>query len=536
MGDGSLITPTLRNASYDTAWAPDGNTFAYSTPFSVRPNLQVGTVKSNGSLQVRAVSIADPIVKPLQFTTDGRYLLVAISRPSQYPDFDIYRYSLTEHSLALLTTGAAAYALQPAGPQPQPLDDLIAAIEHLRVTTDQNLTVLRGGEEQRAQAVLYFQRQLGTDAASGIATVLLDALSVKGAIKIWRGPLHDFIANMSLTNTKALLKDAAKDTRQGLKTDVAQYGYDAATGALIDWLIHADPRATKAFDHQVTLDQQQIDAAAGQAEASLRAHPPTAAATKLLLAQLKAVTNANLSLALQLNAAGNLLTTSYFLRSGSDDTTIFDNFFADTALYWGLAALSIPVGGWGGLAYQGTKTAFHGLSTLGKLTQDAQLVAIGAATSLSAIVLARQVTANAGALITDSQTGAAKATPTGRVITVAGSERTVPRRGVTQATLTVTLHNTSSVTAMYQAVATYQHTHYTLPIPQATYPVEYLAKSPAGRIDAGAAGTLTVNFLIGGGGTPPSTGTPAQLDILAQAGGLTYLIAKQSFTWEPHAS
>jgi hypothetical protein len=486
----------------------------------------------SGSGNLISVDLAG--AKSPEFTTDDSALIV--TAPA-----GLYRYDVQSHTSTRIVSGTDIYSfdLRPTAPAaaPQPSDDLIAALEHLRVTTDQSLTFLRGGEEQRAQAVRYFQQHLGTDAASGIATVLLDALSVKGAVKLWQGPLHDFIADMSLTNTKALLKAAAKDTSEGLATDLVQHSYDRGTAVLIDWLIRADPRATKAFDHQITLDQQQIAAAAKQTEATLRAHPPTAAATKLLLAQLKAVTNANLSLAQQLDAAGNLLTSSYALRSSSDhDTTIFDNFFADTALYWGLTALSIPVGGWGGLAYQGTKTAFQSLQTLGALTEDAQMTAVGAATALSAIALARQVTVNADTILADGRAGAAKETPAAKVITVAGSERSVLRRGVTQAVLRMSVQNSGPVEATYQAVVTYQHTHYTLPIPQAAYPVEYLAKSPETRIAAGRQGTLTVDFLIGGSGTPPSDGTSGQIDILAQADGLTYLVAKQTFTWQPHAS
>lgn len=530
----------VRLERYVTGWDQNGTAFAFSSPFISKPNLRIGSVGSNGSIHVGSVFIAGSPIGPLQFTADGRYLLAA-SRRSQDANLDVYRYSIATHSLTLLTTGAADFGLQPAAPRPQPPADLIAAIEHLRLTTDQDLTILRGGEEQRAQAVLYFQQHLGTDAASGIATVLLDALSVKDAVKLWQGPLHDFIANMSLTNTKALLKQAAKDTGKGFAKKWAKKGYDAATAALIDWLIHADPRATQAFDDQITLDQQQLNAAASQAEATLRAHPPTAAAATLLLAQLKSVTNANLALALQLDASSNLLISSYYLRSGADqDSTIFDNFFADTALYWGLTALSIPVGGWGGLAYEATKTAFHSLQTLGKVTQDAQMDTVGAATALSAIVLARQVTANAGTLIANSQKGTGKATPTGQVLKLTGNEQAARRRGATQisqATLVVTLRDTSAVAAKYQAVVTYQHTHYTLPIiAQGAYPVEYLAKSPEAHIGAGKQGALTVDFLIGGSGTPPSDGTPGQIEIIAQSQGLTYLVAKQFFTWQPHAS
>jgi len=134
------------------------------------------------------------------------------------------------------------------------------------------------------------------------------------------------------------------------------------------------------------------------------------------------------------------------------------------------------------------------------------------------------------------QTGAEKAIPAGKVSTVSGNERTVPRRSVTQAMLQISVQNNGPVAATYQAVVTYQHTHYTLPIPQAAYPVEYLAKSPETRIAAGQQGTFMVDFLIGGSGTPPSDGASGQIDILAQADGLTYLVAKQRFTWQPHAS
>jgi hypothetical protein len=532
MGSDSIITPELQHASYVTAWAPDQNTFAYSTPF-LGPNLQIGTVRPNGSLGVRTVSIADPIVKPLQFTADGRYLLVTISRTSPHTVLNVYRYSLTEHSLTLLTTGAVASALQPATPQPKPLDSLIAAVEHLRVTSDQSLDSLEAGDGQLLKAVHYFHQHLGTDALQGAATVILDALSANSAAKdLWQGSLNDFLKQQSLTNSKALLAGTAKNLGKDAAIHLAKAGYDRLTAVLIDWLITGDPRAQQLLTSQIKADKRQIDDDAKQAEAALRAHPPSTAQAHVMEAALASVSSANNRIAGQIGPLTNLLTTSYALRQATDqDKTVFDNFFADTALTWGLTALSAPVGGWGGLAYKGTKLAFQGLQVLGKVAQDAQLVTSGAAAGLARIPLAGSVTTNADVLLKDMANGTAPTTPTGTITHLAGTEQAGLRRPA-KAMLTVTVR-AGKGGGRYQAVVTYQHTSYTLPIPQGAYPVTYLAKSPPVELRGGATGTLKVNFLPGGSGTPPSTGTGMTITVLALQGNRTYYIGQTSAIWRP---
>ena len=111
---------------------------------------------------------------------------------------------------------------------------------------------------------------------------------------------------------------------------------------------------------------------------------------------LASVTSANERLAGQLADLDNLLTTAYRLRAANEhDKTIFDSFLADTALSWGLTALSVPVGGWGGLAYKSTKLAFEALQALGKEAEDAQMVATAAGTTLSGITMLGAVTKDA---------------------------------------------------------------------------------------------------------------------------------------------
>ncbi|HVA88965.1 MAG TPA: hypothetical protein VNL71_03905, partial [Chloroflexota bacterium] len=218
-------------------------------------------------------------------------------------------------------------------------------------------------------------------------------------------------------------------------------------------------------------------------------------------------------------------------RATDQNTTIFDNFFADTALTWGLTALSVPVGGWGGLAYKGTKLAFQGLQSLGKVAQDAQLVTSGGAAGLATIPLAGSVTTNAGALLKNLTNGMAPTMPTGTILHLAGTEHGGILRP-TKATLSVTVR-AGKEGGRYQAAVTYQHTSYTLPVPRGAYPVRYLAKSPPVEVRSDATGVLKVDFLPGGSGTPPSAGTGVTVTVLALQGDQTYYIGQTSAIWRP---
>ncbi len=522
-------------------WQPDSSGFAFADLLDAYRGLQepacfVFTIGS-GSLQ----RLAFPGY-PTAFVDGDRGLI--LQQPlGAYPNrtSTLYLYSLQSHRPSMIASGVgteqgatySSFALQPVAPPPQQLDSLLAAIEHLRATSDKGLDQLQQGEAARRQAVLYFRQHLKSDALQGAATIILDALSAGSAAKdLWQGSLHDFIGQMSLTNTKALVADAARHLGKDAAKHLAKAGYDAGVAGLVDWLITGDPRAGAALSTQIQADKQQVDAAAKAAEAAVRAHPPSTSQARAMEAALASVTSANNRLAGELEALSNLLTTAYTLRSSSDkDTTVFDNFFADTALCWSLTALSLPVGGWGGLAYKGTKLAFQALQALGKEAEDAQLVSTATATSLSGIPLAASITTNAKLVLAGFERGKVPPAPTGSLGKLVMQEQAALLQTHT-ATLDVPVR-AGKVGAIFQAVVTYQHAQHTLPVPQGAYPVTYLAKSAPVVVQAGKAATLHVDFLPGGSGTPPSAGTPMTITVLALEGNRVYYVGQTSMDWRP---
>lgn len=533
----------VRLLSYRTVWSPDGQHFAYASPFRAAANLFLGSPGHAGQsdpvpLQQAASIASRATTTPLEFSADGQTLLFSAPGARMETD-DIYRYDLITHQLSKVAITTSSAALQPSSPLSPSVARLLAMIEHLRKTTDANLDRLLQDEAQRQEAVRYFNAHYTEDSLNGFVTVLADALAVRGAAHLWQEPVSNFLEAPSLTHTKALLAEAAKHTEKDAVNTLLKAGLPAAAAGLLAWIVKGDGRYKAALQTYVQGEQARVNAVAGQAAAAQRAHPPSPAAASALLQELATVTSANERLPVQMEAMMSLLATTYALRKGTQENkglaALLTEFVKDESLFWGLTALSIPVGGWGGVAYKGTKLALDALLASAKVREDALMTLDCAATSLAAQPLLDEVTQNALLSLGDAARGAPARLPAGRIMQVQGMQQG-GLLGPSGAQLAVTVTNSGARPALYQAIVTYQHLTRGSTVYLTGYPVTYLAKSVPVTIAPGQSRTLLTNFKLDGQGVLPSEGTGMVVIVLGQQGQGIAFAGQQALTWHPSSN
>lgn len=438
-------------------------------------------------------------------------------------------------------SGAYSVRVEPHPARSGLTQQVIDRINVLRTITNRGLRSLDDQEVQREEAVAYYALHNTTDRIALGATLVSSAIGVKSAVGLWKGALSDFLSDPAAQTLAPVLEQAAHDLPSDAGQKLIAAGYSLAVRGLVQILVygHAQQEYHVAFGHYIAAQTKRVNSVADSAIAYMRAHPPTDVQARALLAELASVSYANLQLPFEMSAMMDYIMSTYNLRRGAETDNALkkalQDFLVDNALFYGLTALSLPVGGWGGVAYKGTKAVLDTALAEGKVREDALVLGAAAGTSLAALPLLQTETANALATLHDISVEEPAAVPAGRMGQAVATEAHAfgAVGSLTMATLTIPVVNPGHAAARYQAVVTYEYPGYTLPPFLGKYPISDLAKSKPADIAPGGHQDLAVQFVIDGSGTPPEAGSSPQVDLFAQRGGHLFHVAKQFVDWRP---